>query len=85
MVYIEPERYADMTAYFTDLVNSGEDLIKNAVDGCSDSFCLKGTTHRKPYKHQVLQINNYQPDEDTKEMFASFSENSSDMSKRVIQ
>ena len=59
MVYIEPEKYADMTAYFSDMASSTEDLLALAADGCSDSFCLKGKTHRTPYKHQVLQISNY--------------------------
>jgi hypothetical protein len=73
MVYIEPERYADITAYFSDVANSAEDLIKNALDGCTDSFCMKGTTHRKPYKHQVLQIDNSQPEIDEKKNTEAFA------------
>lgn len=68
MIYIEPERYADITAYFSDTTNSVEDLFANILNGCSDSFCLKGEPIQQPYKKQVLEINNFQPEFDDKEM-----------------
>ena len=68
MIYVEPERYADVSAYFSETSNSVEDLFANILNGCSDSFCLKGEPLPSPYKHQALQINNYQPDFDDKEM-----------------
>jgi hypothetical protein len=68
MIYVEPEKYADITSYFSNSSNSVEDLFANVLNGCSDSFCLKGEAIPKPYKHQVLQINNFQPDVDDKEL-----------------
>lgn len=68
MIYIEPERYADMSAYFSDTTNSVEDLFANILNGCSDALCLKGEPIREPYKKQVIDINNFQPDFDDKEM-----------------
>lgn len=68
MIYIEPERYADISAYFADTTNSVEDLFTNILNGCSDALCLKGEPVRQPYKKQVLEISNLQPDFDDKEM-----------------
>jgi len=66
MIYVEPERYADITAYFSDTANKVEDYFANILSGCTDSFCLKGNPIPDPYKHDVYQINNYQPDMDDK-------------------
>lgn len=61
MIYIEPERYADTIAYFSNATNTVEDLFANILNGCTDSLCLKGEPIPQPYKHKVYQINNYQP------------------------
>jgi len=66
MIYIEPERYADMNAYISNVTNPVEDLLTNVLNGCSDSLCLKGNPIPDPYKHQIYKINNYQPDADDK-------------------
>jgi len=70
MIYIEPQRYADMSAYFSDVANSVEDLFANVLNGCTDGFCLKGKARPQPFKHQVMQINNYQPDFDDEEQLS---------------
>jgi hypothetical protein len=67
MVYIEPEKYADTMTYMTDRFNSVEDFFANIMDGCSDGLCKTGKTRREPFKHQVIQINNYQPEFDAQE------------------
>ena len=67
MVYVEPEKYADTAAYLEDRFNSVEDFFANILNGCSDGFCKTGSAIREPLKHQVLQINNYQPEKDTEE------------------
>jgi hypothetical protein len=67
MVYIEPEKYADTMTYLTDRFNSVEDFFANIMDGCSDGLCKTGKTKREPFKHQVIQINNYQPEFDAQE------------------
>ena len=67
MIYIEPERYADMTTYFSSMANSVEDLFADALNGCSDSFCLKGKVPRMPYKKQLMTVINKQPQFDLKE------------------
>ena len=67
MVYIEPEKYADTMTYLTDRFNSVEDFFANIMDGCSDGLCKNGSTKREPFKHQVIQINNYQPEFDAQE------------------
>jgi len=71
MIYIEPERYADIMTYFSNTSNSVEDLFANVLNGCSDSFCMEGNPIPKPYKHQVYQINNYQPHFDDKALITS--------------
>lgn len=67
MVYIEPEKYADTMTYMTDRFNSVEDFFANIMNGCSDGLCKNGQVRREPFKHQVLQINNYQPEFDAQE------------------
>ena len=67
MVYIEPEKYADTITYMTDRFNSVEDFFANIMDGCTDGLCKNGNTKREPFKHQVIQINNYQPEFDAQE------------------
>lgn len=67
MVYIEPEKYADTMTYITSRINSVEDFFANIMDGCKDGLCQNGTTKPEPFKHQVIQINNYQPEFDAQE------------------
>jgi hypothetical protein len=73
MVYVEPEKYADTMTYMTDRFNSVEDFFANIMDGCTDGLCKNGKTRREPFKHQVLQINNYQPEFDAEENNAALS------------
>lgn len=74
MIYVEPERYADMYAYFSNATNSVEDLFTNILNGCTDSFCMKGNVVPKPYKHQVIQLNNFQPHFDDKDSEKNYLE-----------
>jgi hypothetical protein len=67
VIYVEPEKYADTMTFLSDRFNSVEDFFANIMDGCSDGLCKNGTTKREPFKHQVLQINNYQPEFDAQE------------------
>jgi hypothetical protein len=67
MVYVEPEKYADIGSYFSSTFGSVEDFFADVLGGCTDSFCLKGKAMREPYKHQAIQIHNYQPEIDEKE------------------
>jgi len=67
MVYVEPEKYADIGSYFSSAFGSVEDFFADVLGGCTDSFCLKGKAVREPYKHQAIQIHNYQPKIDEKE------------------
>jgi hypothetical protein len=67
VVYIEPEKYADTMTYLADRFNSVEDFFANIMNGCSDGLCKNGETKREPFKHQVIQINNYQPEFDAQE------------------
>jgi hypothetical protein len=67
MVYIEPEKYADTMTYLSDRFNSVEDFFANIMDGCKDGLCKSGKTKREPFKHQVIQVNNYQPEFDAEE------------------
>ena len=66
MVYIEPEKYADSVTYLSDRFTSVEDFLANVLNGCTDAMCTKGEPVRPPFKHQVLEINNYQPEFDMK-------------------
>lgn len=68
MIYVQPEKYADMYTYFANISNTVEDYFANILNGCTDSGCTKGNAIPEPYKHQVLQINNYQPEADMKEL-----------------
>jgi len=68
MIYTEPEQYADIPAYLTNVADDVEDYFTNILGACEDGFCLKGSVAPQPYKHQVLQISNYQPEIDDKEM-----------------
>jgi hypothetical protein len=67
VIYVEPEKYADSMTFLSERFNSVEDFFANIMNGCSDGMCTKGETRREPFKHQVLQINNYQPEFDAQE------------------
>ena len=58
MVYIEPEKYADTMTFLSDRFSSVEDFFANIMNQ---------EARPQPLKHQVLQINNYQPEFDAKE------------------
>lgn len=73
MVYVEPEKYADTMTYLTDRFTSVEDFFANVLNGCTDGMCSKGDVKRKAFKHQVLQINNLQPEMDAQEQSKALS------------
>lgn len=58
MVYIEPEKYADTMTFLSDRFSSVEDFFANIMNQ---------EARPQPLKHQVLQINNYQPEFDVQE------------------
>jgi hypothetical protein len=58
MVYIEPEKYADTMTFLSDRFSSVEDFFANIMNQ---------EARPQPLKHQVLQINNYQPEFDAQE------------------
>jgi len=61
MIYVEPEKYADTTAYLSDMLGSVEDYFTNVLDACNGPFCLTGDVKRKPIKHQVIRSINHGP------------------------
>jgi hypothetical protein len=67
VIYVQPEKYADTMTFLSDRFNSVEDFFANIMNGCTDGLCMKGETRREPFKHQVLQVNNYQPEFDAQE------------------
>ena len=68
MIYVEPEKYADVYSYLSNTTNSVEDLLANVLNGCTDALCLKGNVTPEPYKHTLYSIHNYQPDVDDKSL-----------------
>jgi len=64
MVLIEPEKYANSWEFMNQNYFGVEDLLTNIMDGCPGSKCSNGISRHRPYKEQVLDITNYQPEFD---------------------
>lgn len=64
MVLIEPEKYANSWEFMNQNYFGVEDLLTNIMDGCPGTKCSNGISRHRPYKEQVLDITNYQPEFD---------------------
>jgi len=64
MVLIEPEKYANSSEFMNQNYFGVEDLLTNIMDGCPGSKCSNGISRHRPYKEQILDITNYQPEFD---------------------
>jgi len=64
MVLIEPEKYANSSEFMNQNYFGVEDLLTNIMDGCPGTKCSNGISRHRPYKEQVLDITNYQPEFD---------------------
>jgi hypothetical protein len=68
MIYVQPEKYADTTAYLSDMLGSVEDYFTDILDGCKGPLCVKGDVKRRPVKHQVIRTVNHGPQIEVDEM-----------------
>ena len=66
MVLIEPEKYANSMEFINQNYFGVEDLLTNIMDGCPGMKCSNGIGRHRPYKEQILDITNYQPEFDEK-------------------
>jgi hypothetical protein len=61
MIYVQPEKYANTTAYISNMLDSVEDYLNDVLEGCKGPFCTKGDVKRKPIKHQVIRTIDHEP------------------------
>ena len=61
MIYVQPEKYANTTAYISNMLDSVEDYFNDVLEGCKGPFCMKGDVKRKPIKHQVIRTIDHSP------------------------
>jgi len=67
MVLIEPEKFTNSFEFINQSYYGVEDLLTNIMDGCPGMTCSDGAVRHKPYKAQIMNIMNYQPEFDEKE------------------